>query len=99
MRTLQTDRIAVFMDEQLCRGAMHHQRDKEVSEMLWKVVGCWLLSFSSSHHGMDMFVVVALLSLLTWSHSNLPTSGTSVLPPLVVLVMKTQMSHKRQAHF
>ncbi len=28
------------MDEQLCRGTMHHQRDKEVSEMLWKVVGC-----------------------------------------------------------
>jgi hypothetical protein len=24
---------------------MHHQRDKEVSEMLWKVVGGWLLSF------------------------------------------------------
>jgi hypothetical protein len=40
MRTLQMDRIAVFMDEYLSRGAMHHQRDKEASEMLWKVVGC-----------------------------------------------------------
>jgi hypothetical protein len=64
-RTLQTDLIAVFMDKQLCGGAMHHQRDKEVSKMLWKVVGGWLLSFSPSHHGKeDMFVVLfSLFSL------------------------------------
>jgi hypothetical protein len=40
MRTLQIDRIAVSMDEYLSRGAMHHQKDKEVSEMRWLVVGC-----------------------------------------------------------
>jgi hypothetical protein len=40
MRTLQIDCVAVLMDENLSRGTMHHQRDKEVSEMLWKVVGC-----------------------------------------------------------
>jgi hypothetical protein len=54
MRTLQIDRIAIFMDEYLSRGAMHHQREEEASEMLWKVVGGWLLSFSSSHHGLDV---------------------------------------------
>jgi hypothetical protein len=54
MRTLQMDHVTVFMEEQLSCSAMHHQRDKEVSEMLWKVVGGWLLSFLSSHHGMDI---------------------------------------------
>jgi hypothetical protein len=62
------------MDEQLYRGAMHNQRDKEVSEMLWKVVGCWLLLFSSSHHGMDMFVVVVLLLLLHRATCETPSS-------------------------
>jgi hypothetical protein len=62
MRTLQMDRIAVFMDEYLSRGAMHHQRDKEVSEMLWKVVGGWWLVvvvfFVSSWHGRQSSMLV-----------------------------------------